>query len=37
MNSDFQIFLFQMDIDEEMAEVLYSKLLELERVVRKKE
>uniref|UniRef100_G3PUK8 3-keto-steroid reductase/17-beta-hydroxysteroid dehydrogenase 7 n=1 Tax=Gasterosteus aculeatus aculeatus TaxID=481459 RepID=G3PUK8_GASAC len=27
----------QMDIDEEMAEVLYSKLLELERVVRKKE
>ncbi|KAM8850123.1 3-keto-steroid reductase/17-beta-hydroxysteroid dehydrogenase 7 [Spinachia spinachia] len=27
----------QMDIDEEMTEVLYSKLLELERVVRKKE
>lgn len=30
------LFIFQMDIDEEMSEVLYSKLLELEKVVRRK-
>lgn len=30
------LFIFQMDIDEEMSEVLYSKLLELEKAVRRK-
>ena len=30
------IFLFQMDIDDGMSEVLYEKLLELEKEVRRK-
>lgn len=32
----FCVFVFQMDIDDEMSEVLYNKLLELEKVVRRK-
>lgn len=36
MQKAFCVFVFQMDIDEETSEVLYKKLLELEKVVRRK-
>lgn len=36
INSDLCVFVFQMDVDDEMSEALYSELLELEKVVRRK-